>query len=277
METAKNGGTVKKLGDILIEAGFVSREQVEKALKTQQDGNKLKLGELLISQGLITKEQLLQALSTKIRLRLEDLVKERTAELAMANEQLTREIEERKRAEEALKLFAYSVTHDLKSPAIGMYGITKRLHKQFKDVLDEKGRNYCDQILKVSEHIAALVEKINVYIVTKEARPFFEKINVKEICRMLKDEFSAQLNIRRIKLLDPESDVEIRGDRLSILRVFRNLVDNALKYGGERLSNIWIGHEETESSHVFTVTDDGKGLKGMDAEKIFGAFQRHET
>ncbi len=213
---------------------------------------------------------------SKYRDHLEELVKERTMELAMANEQLTREIEERKRAEEALKLFAYSVAHDLKA-AIGIYGMTKRLNRQFKDVLDEKGRNYCEQILKISEHIAALVEKINVYIVTKEARPLFEKINIKEILTLLRDEFSAQLNIRRIEWFEPESDTEIIADRLSITRAFRNFVDNALKYGGERLSNIWIGHEETENAHILSITDNGKGLKGMDAEKIFGLFQRHET
>ncbi|MHC1727283.1 MAG: transporter substrate-binding domain-containing protein [Syntrophobacteraceae bacterium] len=183
----------------------------------------------------------------------------------------------RKRAEEALRLFAYSVAHDLKSPAIGIYGLTKRLHRQYMDVLDEKGRNYCEQILKVSEHIALLAEKINVYIVTKESPPSFERIDIKEILKMLKDEFSAQLNIRRIEWLEPEDEVEIIGDRLSILRAFRNLVDNALKYGGERLSKIWVGHEETENTHIFSITDNGKGLKGQDAEKIFGLFQRHET
>ncbi|MGO8943378.1 MAG: PAS domain S-box protein [Syntrophobacteraceae bacterium] len=208
---------------------------------------------------------------------LEDLVRERTTELAMANERLTCEIEERKRAEEALKLFAYSVAHDLKSPAIGIYGITKRLHKQFKDVLDDKGRNYCEQILKASGHIAALVEMINVYIATKETRPLFEKINIREILAMIKDEFSSQLTIRGIEWFEPDSDIEIMGDRLSILRVFRNFVDNALKYGGERLSKIWIGHEETESSHIFSITDNGKGLKVVDAEKVFELFERHET
>ncbi len=116
------------------------------------------------------------------RRHLEDLVAERTAELARANARLTREIEERKRAEASLqeaskqlKFFAYSVAHDLKSPAIGIYGLTKRLSKQAKDVLDEKSRSYCEQILRASEHIAALVEKINVYIATKEARLSIER------------------------------------------------------------------------------------------------------
>ena len=215
---------------------------------------------------------------------LEDLVKERTAELAITNERLTREIEERKRAEQALngasekfKFFAYSVAHDLKSPAIGVHGLTKRLSKHARDVLDEKGRTYCEQILKVSEHIAALVEKINIYIATKEAAPLIETINVAEILRMLKDEFSAQLSLRRIDWFAPESEVKIEADRLSILRIFRNLIDNALKYGGESLTRISIGYEDSESLHIFSVSDNGKGLKEADSEKIFGLFERNET
>jgi PAS domain S-box-containing protein len=195
-----------------------------------------------------------------------------------------RDITDRKKAEKAfeeisrnLKFFAYSVAHDLKSPAIGVYGLTKRLSKHSRDVLDEKGRTYCDQIMKVSEHIAALVEKINIYIATKEAAPLIETINFSDIVRMLRDEFSAQFSLRRIDLLVPESEVEIEADRLSILRVFRNLIDNALKYGGESLTRISIGYERSESLHIFSVSDDGKGLKEADSKKIFGLFQRNET
>ena len=176
-----------------------------------------------------------------------------------------------------LKLFAYSVAHDLKSPAIGVYGLTKRLSKHAKDVLDEKGRNYCDQILKASEHIAALVEKVNVYIATKEARLSIETINIAEILHMLKDEFSAQLSIRQIDWLKPETTIEIKADRMCMLRAFRNFVDNSLKYGGERLSKIWTGYEGSEDFHIFSFSDDGKGLKEEGSEKIFEAFQRNET
>jgi PAS domain S-box-containing protein len=208
---------------------------------------------------------------------LDDLIKARTAELAGANKRLTLEIEERRRAEDALKLFAYSVAHDLKSPAIGIYGLTKRLHQLCRDHLDEKSRSYCDQILKVSKHIAALVEKINVYIATKEARLSFEKTSLKEIFGMLKNEFVVQLNTRQVDLIVPDSEVEITADRLSLLRAFSNLVDNALKYGGERLSRIRIGHGERGDCHVFSFIDNGKGIEGADAEKIFGLFQRYGT
>lgn len=215
---------------------------------------------------------------------LEDLVAERTAELARANDQLTTEIEERRRAEaalqaasEKLKFFAYSVAHDLKSPAIGIHGLTKRLSRHTRDVLDDKGKLYCDQILRVSEHIAALVDKVNVYISAKEARLSIEKVNVGEILQMLKEEFSAQLSLRRIDWRVPETTVEVNADRLSLMRAFRNFVDNSLKYGGERLSRIAMSYEESEDFHIFSVSDDGKGLKAEDCEKIFGVFQRNET
>jgi PAS domain S-box-containing protein len=196
-----------------------------------------------------------------------------------------RDITHRKDAEKALegssqklKLFAYSVAHDLKIPAVGVYGLTKRLSKYAKDILDEKGRNYCDQILKAAEHIAALVDKINTYISTKEARLSIERINIAEILRMLKEEFALQLTIRRIHWVQqPETTLEIKADRLSMLRAFRNFVDNSLKYGGERLSTIWTDYEESEYFHIFAFSDNGKGLKEKDSEKIFGAFQRNET
>jgi len=61
----------------------------------------------------------------------------------------------------ANKFFAYSVIHDLKSPTIGMHGLTRLLHKQYGDRLDERGRKYCEQILAASEHFAVLIEKIS--------------------------------------------------------------------------------------------------------------------
>ena len=208
---------------------------------------------------------------------LKELVNERTAELANVNNRLRLEIEERERAEEALKMFAYSIAHDLKSPAVGIHGLTNRLKRKYGNLLDETGRCYCDNLVRTSEHIAALVDKINDYIVTKVNRPIFEEMNLKELLQVMRDEFSVEFDIRRIDWSAPQGDKIIRADRLSFQRVFRNLIDNSLKYGGERLSKISVGHEESADFHILSISDDGKGLKIADCEKIFAPFQRHET
>jgi signal transduction histidine kinase len=62
-----------------------------------------------------------------------------------------------------------------------------------------------------------------------------------------------------------------------MLRVFRNFLDNSLKYGGEKLSKVWTGYEESEDFHIFSFTDDGKGLREDHTDRIFGAFERDQT
>jgi signal transduction histidine kinase len=64
---------------------------------------------------------------------------------------------------------------------------------------------------------------------------------------------------------------------LSILRVFRNFVDNALKYGGEGLSEISIGYQGNDDFHIFSVSDNGAGIRGGDYEGLFAAFRRDDT
>ncbi len=192
--------------------------------------------------------------------------------------------EKRKRAEdslrgstEKLKVFAYSVIHDLKSPAIGIHGLTGLLQKRYRGVLDDQGKHFCDHIRKASEQLVALVEKVNTYIATKEMPLKIEAISPREIFTIIREEFSTQLGIRQVVCTWPVLEGSVRADRLSLLRVFRNLVDNALKYGGEELSEISVRYEDLPDSHVFSVCDNGVGVNAEDSEKLFALFQRHDT
>ncbi|MBW1829657.1 MAG: hypothetical protein JRI74_09585 [Deltaproteobacteria bacterium] len=187
----------------------------------------------------------------------------------------------RKKAEEAveegaekIKQFAYSVSHDLKNPIIGINLLTQALHRNYKDLLDEKGKNHCDLILKASEQLATLVEQINVYISTKEAPQIIETVNSNQVFDTVRDEFSDQILVRQISWTQPEKLLEINVDRLSILRVIRNFVDNALKYGGDELSEIEIGYEESDEFHILSIKDDGIGIDEKDSKNIFHPFVR---
>ncbi len=62
-----------RIGDLLIQAGLITREEVEEALNAQSTGKKKRVGELLIEKGLITEAQLLIALSAKFRMKVVDL------------------------------------------------------------------------------------------------------------------------------------------------------------------------------------------------------------
>lgn len=186
--------------------------------------------------------------------------------------------EKLKESSEKIKFFAYSISHDLKSPAAGLYGLTKRLQNDYAEILDEKGQRYCEQILKTAEQIAALVEQINVFISTKEVPLTIERIAIKEIFQMVREEYSSQLSIREIKWSEPDYIPEIEADRLCIIRALRNLVDNALKYGGEALSEIKVRYGGSDDSHIISVKDNGIGLNEQDSHQdIFTPFIRKKT
>ncbi|MDY6908630.1 MAG: PAS domain S-box protein [Thermodesulfobacteriota bacterium] len=229
----------------------------------------------------ITQQKQMAAALERARVQLERRVEERTRELAQANEELRAEIARREEVEEALressekiKIFAYSVAHDLKSPAIGIYGLANLLARKYSDRLDEKGRAVCSQILKASEQVAALVDKINLFIASKESPLNIESLRVKELFEMIREEFSLQLGLRQIGWCEPDTEAEILADRLAMIRIFRNLVDNALKYGGESLTEIRLGYQASAGLHVLTIADNGAGIRGENAERIFGLFHR---
>lgn len=201
---------------------------------------------------------------------MEQKVINRTAELAEANKKL-------RESSEKIKHFAFSVSHDLKNPAIGINGLTKRLFNEYSEILDDKGQKICMQVLHASEQIASLVENINIYIATKKMPVRYEVLRFGEICQIIRDEFSTQITSRGIEWSEPDDDTLIKADRLSILRALRNLLDNVFKYGGDSLSKIAITCKDSGDYHIISVKDNGIGLMEKNSQKdIRSFFQRKD-
>jgi len=87
---------------------------------------------------------------------------------------------------------------------------------------------------------------------------------------------TAQLDVRQIRWMQSDNMPEVMADRLSILRIIRNLVENALKHGGDDLSEVRIEYEGSAEFHILSVSNDGVPIKLEDPEKVFGPFQRDD-
>jgi PAS domain S-box-containing protein len=194
------------------------------------------------------------------------------------------DITEQKKAEEVLrqqsemiKRFAYSVVHDLKNPAGSLSALAELFQRRYGDALDDRGRRFCDQIKQTSRQISELVQNINTYIAAKELTLQVENFELRELFELLRQEFAGRVAERQISWAEPEQLPAIRADKIALLRILRNFVDNALKYGGPALSRIEIGYRATPEHHQFFVQDDGVGLPTNTEEKIFEIFHRGQT
>lgn len=201
--------------------------------------------------------------------------------VAVANIRLVGDIrakaEEIEKKNETIKFFAYSISHDLKGPAIAIYGLLRRLESLIDGRLDEKAKTCLDHIFKASAQLQHLVADINAYISAKEAPLSIEKVSVQEVLAEIEESVRETLSCRGIAWNVQEDLPVVSADRLSISRILRNLTDNALKYGGPGLSEIRFGYREEGDFHVFSVSDDGVGICNADAARLFELFQRHAS
>ncbi len=174
---------------------------------------------------------------------------------------------------EKIKQFAYSICHDLKNPTIALRWFAERLANRYGELMDEQGNMCCDRIRKASDEIILFVDSLNEYISTKEVPISVEEIDLDELFQIVIEEFLQRAQARGVRLSAPQCSVKLRADRLSVLRALRNLIENALKHGGDKLSEIILGYLESDEFHIITVKDDGSGLKEEDKE-IFDLFRR---
>jgi two-component system sensor histidine kinase TctE len=68
--------------------------------------------------------------------------------------------------------------------------------------------------------------------------------------------------------------VQVHGDALLLREAIKNLVDNALKYGGDGPLQIALTAEGEQA--VLTIADHGTGIAAVDAERVFERFARGE-
>jgi signal transduction histidine kinase len=194
--------------------------------------------------------------------------------VAKLHHDLWKRAEEIREKKEALEFFAYTIAHDLRNPAVGISGFARLLADKYEDRLDEKGKKYCQHIREAALQIETFTRDINEYI-KSEKLPFeIRRTNIKAILAHIREDVAPMLKERNIVWSEPQTIPEIMADQMAITRIFKNLVDNALKHAGDKLSKLVIGYDQDPSFHIFSFSNDGVAIRKKDSEAIFKMFQK---
>jgi signal transduction histidine kinase len=196
----------------------------------------------------------------KYRDHLEEMVKQRTAELEIANKEL--------------ESFAYSVSHDLRAPLRSIDGFSQAIIEDYGDKLDEQGKDYLKRIRKSSQMMAQLIDDILGLSRVVRAELFLKKVNLSDMAREISLELKRTEPERQVEFNIMES-VEAIGDANLLHSVIQNLLINSFKFTAKcQVGRINFGVEQKNGKNVYYVRDNGVGFDMKYVDKLFKPFER---
>ena len=211
----------------------------------------------------VTEQWLAEAEIMRLASDLERRVAQRTAQLEATNREL--------------ESFAYSISHDLRSPLRALDGFSEILLQDYGETLDDAGRDHLRRIKGAANHMAGLMDGL-----LQLSRLNREELDFQEVdLTGLAEGFVAELHER-----DPARDVVVdvapglvaRADPKLVRLVLENLLGNAWKFTSRHeKAHVEFGADQTDGGTTFFVRDDGAGFDMRYAKNLFGAFQRLHT
>jgi two-component system, OmpR family, phosphate regulon sensor histidine kinase PhoR len=172
-----------------------------------------------------------------------------------------------------------NITHELKTP-IATVGVAIEALKNFNAIQDpQKTREYLDISQNELQRLGLLVDKVlNLSMFEKkQIEVKYEDFDLKEVVSEVVASLRLQIEKYAARVaVATEGDTQVKGDRLHMLSVVFNLLDNALKYSKENAA-IQVTIKEEAVNIVLKVTDNGIGIPAAYKEKIFEKFFRVPT
>ncbi|WP_343526092.1 ATP-binding protein [Sphingomonas sp.] len=214
---------------------------------------------------------------------LEEQVHERTADLALANEEIQR--------------FAYIVSHDLRSPLVNVMGFTAELSAATQPLADliDRAEAEAPQIVTEEARLAAredLPEAIGfirtstakmdrlinaILKLSREGRRVLapEMIALDQLIEQIADSIRHVIDDRGVTLTIARPMPVIVSDRIALEQILSNLIENATKYRHpSRPAEVHVSVAETRGRVIVAVRDNGRGIDPRDHQRIFDLFRR---
>ncbi len=191
---------------------------------------------------------------------LEQRITDRTERLARVNKDLAS--------------FAYSISHDLRTPLRTIDGFSRLVLDETADRLDETEKGHLNTVRAAAQRMGELIDALLKLTRIGQQELNREWVDLSAIARSIAADCQIAEPNRGVNV-DVSDTPPVYADPVLVRNVVQNLFENAWKYTARSDSaRIEFGAEEEDENTVYYVRDNGIGFDMAEAGKLFEAFQR---
>ena len=171
--------------------------------------------------------------------------------------------------------FSYIVSHDLKEPLRMVINFMDLLQKRYATQLDENANKYIDFAVDGGRRMQKMISDLLLYSITGQNKTGKETIELAEILKEVELNLFKQINELHASIVIDNPLCQIPVYKSEILRLFQNLISNAIKFRKKDINPIIQISFTEEIDHWFVeIKDNGIGMDSNNLDKIFDVFTR---
>jgi nitrogen fixation negative regulator NifL len=202
-----------------------------------------------------------QAALAEARDKLEQAVAERTAQLVEANSNLQN--------------FAYTAAHDLRSPLRSISSFSSIVMEDYGEKLGPEGQSFLERVTGAASQMDRLLTDLLEYSRMSQAEMTLEPVSLHRAVREALVLLEGDIRARNAEVSVMEPLPEVTGHLATVVLLVNNLVSNALKFvAADVQPKVRVSAEEKDGRVRLWIQDNGIGIAGKNAGKIFAAFHR---
>ncbi|GMR10832.1 MAG: hypothetical protein BMS9Abin28_1656 [Anaerolineae bacterium] len=208
--------------------------------------------------------------------RLNQLVKDRTQELAEKVDQLAQANLDLQSLDQVRSDFVSIVSHQIRAPLTNMQGAVERMRADCPAITQTCGRMFAILQQQIARLDALVREMLSAArIEAGQVAIHAEPTSIVPVVKDIVEQVQARSPQRKFRIIDKPGLPPVLADRDRLTEVLANLIDNADKYSAPT-STIGIVVWASQSDVTVSVLDSGPGLPDVDPDRLFDKFYRAE-
>ena len=216
------------------------------------------------------------------RERLEELVAERTAEIATLNTSLKQRALEAEAANLAKSVFLANMSHEIRTPMNAILGLVHLIRRDDRDPLE------LERVGKISEaarHLLAIINDILDLSKIESGKLSLEERSLSlgkviSKCFALMGDAARNKGLQLISEIDPTLPDILRGDPMRLSQALLNLLGNAVKFTEHGSITLRVSPETASTDSLllrFEVIDTGIGIAADVVQRLFQPFEQGDS